>query len=53
MSSVDPEAALNPPANFKPISSAAALDLLGPAFRYLPRVVGRAPDKTGAAGDLS
>ena len=49
---VDPEAGLNPASNVKLISTAAALDLLGPDFRYLTRVLGRAPDKQGAVQDL-
>jgi serine-type D-Ala-D-Ala carboxypeptidase/endopeptidase (penicillin-binding protein 4) len=50
---VDPEAPLNPASNVKLISTATALDLLGPDFRYLTRVLGRAPDpRTGDATDL-
>jgi serine-type D-Ala-D-Ala carboxypeptidase/endopeptidase (penicillin-binding protein 4) len=51
--SVDPDAPVNPASNVKLISTATALDLLGPDFRYLTRVLGHAPDpKTGEAGDL-
>ena len=49
---VDADAGLNPASNVKLISTATALDLLGPDFRYLTRVLGRAPDKDGAIADL-
>lgn len=50
---VDADAPVNPASNVKLISTATALDLLGPDFRYLTRVLGRQPDaKTGVAGDL-
>jgi serine-type D-Ala-D-Ala carboxypeptidase/endopeptidase (penicillin-binding protein 4) len=50
---VDPDAPVNPASNVKLISTATALDLLGPDFRYLTRVLGRQPDaKTGETGDL-
>jgi D-alanyl-D-alanine carboxypeptidase/D-alanyl-D-alanine-endopeptidase (penicillin-binding protein 4) len=44
---------LNPASNVKMISTAAALELLGPTFRYSTRVLGREPDAAGAVkGDL-
>jgi D-alanyl-D-alanine carboxypeptidase/D-alanyl-D-alanine-endopeptidase (penicillin-binding protein 4) len=50
---VDPDSPLNPASNVKLISTATALDLLGPDFRYLSRVLGRAPDPTsGEVGEL-
>jgi D-alanyl-D-alanine carboxypeptidase/D-alanyl-D-alanine-endopeptidase (penicillin-binding protein 4) len=50
---VDADAPLNPASNVKLIATATALDLLGPEFRYLTRVLGRQPDAaTGEAGDL-
>ncbi len=44
---------LNPASNVKMISTAAALELLGPTFRYSTRVLGREPDGAGTiAGDM-
>jgi len=39
--------ALNPASNVKMISTATALELLGPAFRYTTRLLGREPDAAG------
>lgn len=50
---VNSDDALNPASNVKLISTAAALELLGPTFRYSTRVLGRGPDKAGVIqGDL-
>jgi D-alanyl-D-alanine carboxypeptidase/D-alanyl-D-alanine-endopeptidase (penicillin-binding protein 4) len=49
---VDPDQPLNPASNVKLISTATALDLLGPDFRYLTRVLGKTPDAAGEVGDL-
>jgi D-alanyl-D-alanine carboxypeptidase/D-alanyl-D-alanine-endopeptidase (penicillin-binding protein 4) len=50
---VNADDALNPASNVKMISTAAALELLGADFHYATRVLGPAPDATGAiAGDL-
>ena len=38
---------LNPASNVKMISTATALELLGPSFRYSTRVLGREPDTAG------
>lgn len=38
---------LNPASNVKMISTATALDLMGPAFRYTTRLLGPDPDATG------
>jgi serine-type D-Ala-D-Ala carboxypeptidase/endopeptidase (penicillin-binding protein 4) len=38
---------LNPASNVKMISTATALDLMGPAFRYTTRLLGPEPDATG------
>ncbi len=44
---------LNPASNVKMISTATALELLGPTFRYSTRVLGREPDSAGAIkGDV-
>jgi serine-type D-Ala-D-Ala carboxypeptidase/endopeptidase (penicillin-binding protein 4) len=44
---------LNPASNVKLVSTAAALDILGPSWRYLTRVLGPTPDAAGVvAGDL-
>ena len=39
--------ALNPASNVKMISTATALELLGPSFRYTTRLLGREPDAGG------
>jgi len=39
---------LNPASNVKMISTAAALELLGPTFRYTTRLLGPEPDAQGA-----
>ena len=46
--SVYPDDPLNPASNVKLIASAAALDILGPDFRYSTRILGEAPDAAGA-----
>lgn len=38
---------LNPASNVKMIATAAALELLGPTFRYTTRLLGAEPDDTG------
>nr|HEX4313180.1 D-alanyl-D-alanine carboxypeptidase [Kofleriaceae bacterium] len=44
---------LNPASNVKMISTATALELLGPEFHYPTRVLGPAPDDTGTVrGDV-
>jgi len=44
---------LNPASNVKMISTATALELLGPTFRYSTRVLGREPDTSGVVkGDV-
>ncbi|MBV8759049.1 MAG: D-alanyl-D-alanine carboxypeptidase/D-alanyl-D-alanine-endopeptidase [Deltaproteobacteria bacterium] len=44
---------LNPASNVKMISTAAALELLGPSFRYTTRLLGPEPDAHGAIhGDV-
>jgi D-alanyl-D-alanine carboxypeptidase/D-alanyl-D-alanine-endopeptidase (penicillin-binding protein 4) len=44
---------LNPASNVKMISTATALELLGPSFKYTTRVMGFEPDATGKiAGDV-
>jgi D-alanyl-D-alanine carboxypeptidase/D-alanyl-D-alanine-endopeptidase (penicillin-binding protein 4) len=44
---------LNPASNVKMISTATALELLGPTFRYSTRVLGREPDTSGVIkGDV-
>jgi serine-type D-Ala-D-Ala carboxypeptidase/endopeptidase (penicillin-binding protein 4) len=44
---------LNPASNVKMISTATALELLGPTFRYSTRVLGREPDTAGVIkGDV-
>jgi len=45
---VNSEDSLNPASNVKMISTATALELLGPSFRYSTRVLGREPDTSGA-----
>ncbi len=46
--SVNADDPLNPASNVKMISTATALELLGPEFRYATRVLGPLPDETGA-----
>jgi serine-type D-Ala-D-Ala carboxypeptidase/endopeptidase (penicillin-binding protein 4) len=44
---------LNPASNVKMISTATALELLGPNFKYSTRIMGAEPDATGKiAGDV-
>jgi D-alanyl-D-alanine carboxypeptidase/D-alanyl-D-alanine-endopeptidase (penicillin-binding protein 4) len=44
---------LNPASNVKMVSTAAALELLGPTFRYTTRVLGAEPDANGVIhGDV-
>lgn len=44
---------LNPASNVKMVSTATALELLGPTFRYTTRMLGPEPDKTGVVhGDI-
>src|SRR5688572_21731779 len=44
---------LNPASNVKMISTATALELLGPSFKYSTRLLGNEPDGTGAIkGDV-
>jgi D-alanyl-D-alanine carboxypeptidase/D-alanyl-D-alanine-endopeptidase (penicillin-binding protein 4) len=51
--SVHPDDPLNPASNVKLISTAAAIDLLGPDFRYTTRVLGPSPDADGVVpGDI-
>jgi len=51
--SVYPDDPLNPASNVKLISTAAALDILGPDFRYVSRVLGPVPDDAGnVVGDV-
>jgi D-alanyl-D-alanine carboxypeptidase/D-alanyl-D-alanine-endopeptidase (penicillin-binding protein 4) len=51
--SVYPDDPLNPASNVKLIATAAALDLMGPDFRYRTRILGEAPDDSGVlASDL-
>ena len=45
---VNADDALNPASNVKMISTATALELLGPQFRYTTRVLGPEPDAGGA-----
>lgn len=45
--SVYPDDPLNPASNVKLISTAAALDTLGPDYRYVTRLLGTAPDAIG------
>ncbi len=51
--SVNADDPLNPASNVKMISTATALELLGPTFRYSTRVLGREPDTAGLVkGDV-
>lgn len=45
--SVYPDDPLNPASNVKLISSATALDILGPDYRYPTRLIGAPPDDAG------
>ena len=50
---IHPDDPLNPASNVKLVSTATALDLLGPDFRYTTRLLGASPDPDGAvAGDV-
>jgi D-alanyl-D-alanine carboxypeptidase/D-alanyl-D-alanine-endopeptidase (penicillin-binding protein 4) len=50
---VNAEDGLNPASNVKMISTATALELLGPTFRYPTRVLGPTPDDAGVVhGDV-
>ncbi len=50
---VHPDDPLNPASNVKLISTATALDLLGPDYRYRTRVLGATPDDEGVIpGDV-
>ncbi|HSD87348.1 MAG TPA: D-alanyl-D-alanine carboxypeptidase/D-alanyl-D-alanine-endopeptidase [Kofleriaceae bacterium] len=50
---VNAEDPLNPASNVKMISTATALELLGPRFKYTTRVLGNEPDANGTIkGDL-
>jgi len=50
---VHPDDPLNPASNVKLISTAAALDLVGPDFRYTTRVLGATPGRGGViTGDV-
>ncbi|MBZ0235653.1 MAG: D-alanyl-D-alanine carboxypeptidase, partial [Deltaproteobacteria bacterium] len=50
---VHPDDPLNPASNVKLISTAAALDLVGPDFRYATRVLGATPGTDGViSGDV-
>jgi D-alanyl-D-alanine carboxypeptidase/D-alanyl-D-alanine-endopeptidase (penicillin-binding protein 4) len=50
--SVNADDPLNPASNVKMISTATALDLLGPDFRYPTRVLGATPDGGAVHGDV-
>ena len=50
--SVNADDPLNPASNVKMISTATALDLLGPDFRYPTRVLGATPDGGAVHGDI-
>lgn len=49
---VHPDDALNPASNVKLLSTAAAMDALGPTFRYQTRVLGPVPDRNVVHGDV-
>lgn len=50
---IHPDDPLNPASNVKLISTATALELLGPEFRYRTTLLGAAPDASGTvAGDV-
>jgi hypothetical protein len=51
--SVNPDDPLNPASNVKMISTATAIELLGPSYRYPTRLLGAAPDDAGVVhGDV-
>jgi serine-type D-Ala-D-Ala carboxypeptidase/endopeptidase (penicillin-binding protein 4) len=50
--SVNADDALNPASNVKMISTATALELLGPDFRYPTRLLGATPDAGVVHGDV-
>jgi D-alanyl-D-alanine carboxypeptidase/D-alanyl-D-alanine-endopeptidase (penicillin-binding protein 4) len=50
--SVNADDALNPASNVKMISTATALELLGPDFKYPTRVLGATPDAGVVHGDV-
>lgn len=50
---VNPDNALNPASNVKMLSTAAALELIGPEYRYATRILGPEPDAAGVIrGDV-
>ena len=49
---VHPDDPLNPASNVKLLSTATAIDLLGPDFRYQTRVLGSVPDRNVVRGDV-
>jgi serine-type D-Ala-D-Ala carboxypeptidase/endopeptidase (penicillin-binding protein 4) len=49
---VHPDDALNPASNVKLLSTATALEILGPEFRYQTRVIGSVPDRNVVRGDV-
>lgn len=49
---INADEAFNPASNVKMISTATALDLLGPTFRYPTRLLGAAPDGGVVHGDV-
>ena len=50
--SVNADDALNPASNVKMISTATALELLGPDFKYPTRLLGKTPDAGVVHGDV-
>src|SRR6185503_14155775 len=50
--SVNADDPLNPASNVKMISTATALELLGPDFRYPTRLLGATPDGGAVRGDV-
>ena len=49
---VHPDDALNPASNVKLLSTAAAIEILGPEFRYQTRVIGSVPHRNVVRGDV-
>lgn len=49
---VHPDDALNPASNVKLLSTATALEILGPEFRYQTRILGSVPDRNVVRGDV-
>ncbi|MBL0218380.1 MAG: D-alanyl-D-alanine carboxypeptidase/D-alanyl-D-alanine-endopeptidase [Myxococcales bacterium] len=49
---INADEAFNPASNVKMISTAASLELLGPAFRYPTRLLGAAPEGAVIHGDV-